>query len=597
MPTTADSSDVIALESRIRTLRDALLAAQLDRTADIAAAHPAHRRSAANLVHYVELRNHDIRELQTNLGLMGLSSLGRSEPYVLATIEAVLSVLAAMSDRDAPQPLAEIALTEGHDLLETNANRLLGLAPTHRSTRIMVTMPSGAADDDHLIEEWLADGMNLARINCAHDDQSAWSRMVTRVRSTAAASGQTCRVAMDLGGPKLRTGPLVAGPRTVRIGPRRDNSGRVVEPGLIRLSASGAARLGLSKFVIDLPVDDAAWLQRRRPGDRIQLLDSRGASRRWEVIEAGEGLCIASTTRTTYVTTGVEIASPMTDGHDLVTVGQLPETEQAHRVHRGDTVMLTRSLEPAVPTPGGTTHVMGCTLAEVFRNARVGERVWLDDGKIGGFIHHADDDSIELTVTNVRPGGANLKAGKGINLPDTDLQLDALTPTDLEDLTFVAQHADIVNLSFVRRPEDVEQLQGELERLGADNIGIVLKIENVAAFENLPELLLTAMRSRSPRLDPHPDASPPTQEAQLAATAPRMGSWLGKSGRDNALDGDRRGRSAGESPDSPVEMNGSGRGAVGTGNSVRTPERNATRVTTPVAVSLHAMPHPRRRPA
>lgn len=127
MPTTADSSDVIALESRIRTLRDALLAAQLDRTADIAAAHPAHRRSAANLVHYVELRNHDIRELQTNLGLMGLSSLGRSEPYVLATIEAVLSVLAAMSDRDAPESLAEITLTEGHDLLDASH-----CSPCHR---------------------------------------------------------------------------------------------------------------------------------------------------------------------------------------------------------------------------------------------------------------------------------------------------------------------------------------------------------------------------------------------------------------------------------------------------------------------------------
>jgi pyruvate kinase len=125
----------------------------------------------------------------------------------------------------------------------------------------------------------------------------------------------------------------------------------------------------------------------------------------------------------------------------------------------------------------------------------VGERVWLDDGKIGGVIHHVDEDCIELTVSNVRPGGANLKAGKGINLPDTDLQLDALTPTDLEDLTFVAQHADIVSLSFVRRPEDVEQLQRELVRLKADEIGIVLKIENVAAFENLPQLLLTAMRS------------------------------------------------------------------------------------------------------
>jgi pyruvate kinase len=119
--------------------------------------------------------------------------------------------------------------------------------------------------------------------------------------------------------------------------------------------------------------------------------------------------------------------------------------------------------------------------------------VWLDDGKIGSIIDRVDNDEIALTVTNV--GGANLKAGKGINLPDTDLHIDALTPKDRDDLAFVVGHADVVNVSFVRRPEDVEAIQTELHRLGADDIGIVLKIENVAAFDNLPELLLTAMRS------------------------------------------------------------------------------------------------------
>jgi hypothetical protein len=59
----------------------------------------------------------------------------------------------------------------------------------------------------------------------------------------------------------------------------------------------------------------------------------------------------------------------------------------------------------------------------------------------------------------------------------------------------VVGHADVVNVSFVRRTEDVEAIQAELYRLGAHDTGIVLKIENVAALDNLPELLLTAMRS------------------------------------------------------------------------------------------------------
>jgi pyruvate kinase len=165
-------------------------------------------------------------------------------------------------------------------------------------------------------------------------------------------------------------------------------------------------------------------------------------------------------------------------------------------VQLGDRVILTRSLEPTQPTAAGADHYIGCSLAEAFDHARSGERVWLDDGKIGGTIDQVRDDEIELVVTDVRPGGANLKAGKGINFPTTDLRLDALTAKDLVDLDFAAAHADMVSLSFVRHPADVEQLQAELAGRDADDVGIVLKIENVAAFENLPELLLVAMRSR-----------------------------------------------------------------------------------------------------
>jgi pyruvate kinase len=493
------SCDLTALEADVRHLRDCLVAAELAHADEIAAAHPLHRRSAANLVHYVELRSHDIRDLQTRLALVGLSSLGRSEPYVLATIEAVLSVLAVMTDQASPEPRAGIALTEGHALLAANADMLLGPARSGRSTRIMVTMPLGAADDERLVEGWIAGGMDLARVNCAHDDREVWARMIARLRSTMGTDQQRCRVAMDLGGPKLRTGPLVAGPRVVRIRPQRSTTGRVVRPALIRLVPEGepSSRRALDNdgLVTDVPVDNPAWLHRRQPGDRIELLDSRGARRVWEVVDVDDGGCMASTTQTTYVVTGLEIACKTTDGHDLVTVGELSETEQVHRVHRGDRVILTRSLDPVAPDPDAKIHHIGCTLPEVFNSAQLGERVWLDDGKIGGVINDVSDDRIEVIVSDVRPGGANLKAGKGINLPDTDLQLDALTSRDLDDLEFVARHADVVNLSFVRRSEDVEQLQRELRRLNAHDLGIVLKIENVAAFEHLPELLLTAMRS------------------------------------------------------------------------------------------------------
>jgi len=61
-------------------------------------------------------------------------------------------------------------------------------------------------------------------------------------------------------------------------------------------------------------------------------------------------------------------------------------------------------------------------------------------------------------------------------------------------LDFVAKYADIVGYSFVRSPEDIQKLRKELKKHNADNIGLVLKIENHQAFTNLPFLLIEAMQ-------------------------------------------------------------------------------------------------------
>jgi pyruvate kinase len=91
-------------------------------------------------------------------------------------------------------------------------------------------------------------------------------------------------------------------------------------------------------------------------------------------------------------------------------------------------------------------------------------------------------------------GTAHLKAGKGINLPDTDLPISAITDRDAADLPTVVKLADLVDMSFVRTPGDVERLLDELDRLDDHRLGVVLKIETRRGFEQLPQLLLTAMR-------------------------------------------------------------------------------------------------------
>jgi pyruvate kinase len=130
----------------------------------------------------------------------------------------------------------------------------------------------------------------------------------------------------------------------------------------------------------------------------------------------------------------------------------------------------------------------------VFADVRAGQAVWLDDGKIGGVVRAATADRLFVEITQAAPDGDWLGADKGINLPDTDLKLPALTPTDLEDLTFVAAHADLVGYSFVSSVEDVEALHRELTARGRPDLGVILKIETRRAFDRLPEILLAAMR-------------------------------------------------------------------------------------------------------
>ena len=94
-----------------------------------------------------------------------------------------------------------------------------------------------------------------------------------------------------------------------------------------------------------------------------------------------------------------------------------------------------------------------------------------------------------------RAKGSALRAEKGINLPESELRVCPLTADDISALDFVAKNADMLGYSFVRTESDVRDLQSRLQKLGAENVGIILKIETRQAFEELPSLLLAVMRS------------------------------------------------------------------------------------------------------
>lgn len=244
---------------------------------------------------------------------------------------------------------------------------------------------------------------------------------------------------------------------------------------------------------------DADWLARLEQGDHIDLVDARGAERSLLVAWCDGASTLVESAQTAYLTPGTKLkrrrhgrGSRSTQCTDLPVVpGQLS-------LQCGDLLRVSR-LAQDDPCAMNEAHVrhripsVSCTLPEIFAQVAVGERIYFDDCRIGGVIRHCEADWLDVEITMARAGGEKLAGDKGINLPDSQLGLPALTEKDLADLAVVTREADIVGLSFAQSAADVACLREHLQRLGRADMGFVLKIETRRCFENLPELLFASM--------------------------------------------------------------------------------------------------------
>jgi pyruvate kinase len=141
----------------------------------------------------------------------------------------------------------------------------------------------------------------------------------------------------------------------------------------------------------------------------------------------------------------------------------------------------------------GIGFQMKCTIPETVDQLTRGAEVWIDEGRVGTTVESKSDGAAMLRVIHTRRKGGRVRPGKGLNFPQTDLQLSSLTPQDLETLDFVAHNADIIGYSFVRAAEDVTLLQQELEaRIGSAwrRKPVIAKIETKRAVSNLPEIIV-----------------------------------------------------------------------------------------------------------
>ncbi len=466
--------------------------------------------SALNLAHYLALRRRDLRPLQDRLADVGLSSFGHGEANVLANLNRVIRLLQLAVGLDAQDVEPETgAATEGEaaQLLTQRTEALFGPRPEQRLVRIMVTLPSEAAWNYPLVQALLERGMDCARINCAHDDRATWKAMVDNVRRAVAKSGRACKILVDLAGHKVRTGPIATAPAITHVKVRRDVYGNMIAPTKILLAAdtdTGGHGVTLPELV-DYHFTVPQELHRQLVlGDRLYFTESRGKKRYLEItaqISTHYWLaqCLDSTylaadtpvnwqRRTTsgaYQTLGT-FAFSLFDGEPLVI-----------RLHKSDLLMLTRDALPGQPACRDEASGrlisparISCTYTGLIDDLQPGAPVWIDDGKLGTQVEAITEEGALLKITHAGPKGVMIRSDKGINVPETRLNLPPLSDKDLDDLDFVCQEADMVGFSFVETVDDMEYLMNALAERNAANLTIIAKIETNRAFRHLPEIIL-----------------------------------------------------------------------------------------------------------
>jgi pyruvate kinase len=314
--------------------------------------------------------------LQDSLHVNGLSSLASAESHIHSQLQSILQRLGVN------YPSKELdTCTYAFNLAQMGqkSKLLFGEKSDVLVPYIMVTFDTSFADNYAIIKNLLQNGMNVARINCAHDNEATWSKMIHHLKKACRTTGMDCKVYMDLAGPKIRTKLLSKGK----------------EKGKVKV----------------------------QEGQKVWLSDEA----------------------------------------------------------RGFTA------EDIVISP----HVPG-----IIAMLKKGERVYIDDGMIKCVVETSGKKKAALRIIRISSTKPQIKAEKGINFPDSEINIDPLTEFDKKCLPFICRHADMVGYSFVRYPSDLETLQDALKKHAARPPFIIIKIETPEAVNNLPGLLFHGMRDR-----------------------------------------------------------------------------------------------------
>ncbi len=445
--------------------------------------------SFLNMQDFLSLKKYDLRKLQKNLVFLGLSSLTRSHFHLMHTIIQERRLLGALQGQhidDAPAPL------DPETAQEIMNKRAAFLKNGKEQLSVMLTLPSDAAQNSDIIDLLSRHSIKIVRINTAHDDPETWKAMADMVAklNQDIRKDDPIKIYVDLAGPKIRTGKIV------RVAEPFEACGKYHDTLWLTSSAEhgtndGCMQEAAQQRCATIAVDPEFFTKARHV-DVIEIEDGEHKPRYLKVMEADSGKIVLRCKKRVHISPETKLHIQCKKRKYLTAHPErFAKVPQTIRVFEGDEILMTDgSVEGHIVAGKPYKATIPCEGGEkIFPFTQPGHTIFIDDGKIELVIAEKLEDGLLCRVKRTKPNGAVVKEEKGINFPDTAIELPAMTQEDRRNFDKIVDFADIVGISFTQSPQDVKTLQTMLEERGKKETGIVAKIETKLGVHRLPMIL------------------------------------------------------------------------------------------------------------
>ncbi len=159
---------------------------------------------------------------------------------------------------------------------------------------------------------------------------------------------------------------------------------------------------------------------------------------------------------------------------------RLGDVDGVHQLESGQPFVISTK-----PAPGDA-HRVFTPFRPLPREVKIGHRILINDGLVELVVTGVDQDDVMTRVVH----GGPISSKKGMNFPDTDMTIPAITDKDREDLKFAVDHAvDYIAASFIRRRGDIEGLRELLRGFNGQELKVIAKLEKPQALDNLEDIL------------------------------------------------------------------------------------------------------------